>query len=103
MLLRFIRSATLSTGAELICDTGQKLRPRFECHACRHSARYPHVWIANPNNPTGNFLPYPEVRAFLETVPPDVVVVLDEAYNEYLPPAERVDTAAGSRIFRIWW
>jgi histidinol-phosphate aminotransferase len=27
-------------------------------------------------------------------VPADVVVVLDEAYNEYLPPAERVDTTA---------
>ena len=52
------------------------------------------VWIANPNNPTGTFLPYPEVRAFLEAVPKDVVVVLDEAYNEYLPPTERVDTAA---------
>ena len=32
--------------------------------------------------------------AFLSSVPQDVVVVLDEAYNEYLPPAERVDTAA---------
>jgi histidinol-phosphate aminotransferase len=52
------------------------------------------VWIANPNNPTGNFLPYPEVLSFLESVPKDVIVVLDEAYNEYLPPAERVDTAA---------
>ncbi len=57
------------------------------------------VWIANPNNPTGNFLPYPEVRAFLEAVPQDVVVVLDEAYNEYLPPAERVDTAGWIKDF----
>ncbi|MFV0371746.1 MAG: histidinol-phosphate transaminase [Azonexus sp.] len=51
------------------------------------------VWIANPNNPTGNFLPYADVRAFLENVPPEVLVVLDEAYNEYLPPAARVDMA----------
>ena len=57
------------------------------------------VWIANPNNPTGNFLPYPEIRAFLESVPKDVVVVLDEAYNEYLPPAERVDTASWIKDF----
>ena len=52
------------------------------------------VWIANPNNPTGNFLPYAEVRAFLAAVPRDVVVVLDEAYNEYLSPADRADTLA---------
>ena len=52
------------------------------------------LWIANPNNPTGTFLPWPEVEAFLTTVPPSVLVVLDEAYGEYLPPAERCDTAA---------
>lgn len=57
------------------------------------------VWIANPNNPTGNFLPYPQVRAFMEKVPADVLVVLDEAYNEYLLPADRVDTTAWVRDF----
>jgi len=57
------------------------------------------VWIANPNNPTGSFLPYPQVRAFLQTVPQDVVVVLDEAYNEYLPLALREDTLAWLKEF----
>ncbi len=52
------------------------------------------LWIANPNNPTGTFLPWMEIEAFLETVPPQVLVVLDEAYGEYLPPAERCDTVA---------
>ena len=52
------------------------------------------LWIANPNNPTGTFLPWAEVEAFLVTVPPQVLVVLDEAYGEYLPPAECCDTAA---------
>ncbi|MDP2111765.1 MAG: histidinol-phosphate transaminase [Thiobacillus sp.] len=52
------------------------------------------LWIANPNNPTGTFLPWVEIEAFLETVPPHVLVVLDEAYGEYLPPAGRCDTAA---------
>lgn len=86
--------ATLSTGAELICvpakDFGHDLDAMLA--AIRPDTRV--VWIANPNNPTGNFLPYPEVRAFLEKVPADVVVVLDEAYNEYIPPEARVDTAA---------
>jgi histidinol-phosphate aminotransferase len=50
------------------------------------------IWIANPNNPTGTFIPYPAVKAFLETVPPHIVVVLDEAYFEYLRP----DQQAGS-------
>ena len=52
------------------------------------------LWIANPNNPTGTFLPWAEIEAFLASVPPQVLVVLDEAYGEYLPPAERGDTPA---------
>ena len=52
------------------------------------------VWIANPNNPTGTFLPQAQIKDFLRTVPADVAVVLDEAYNEYLPLTERADKAA---------
>ncbi|MDP3635916.1 MAG: histidinol-phosphate transaminase [Azonexus sp.] len=91
--------ATLSTGAELISTPAKNYGHDLNAMraAIRSDTRI--VWIANPNNPTGNFLPYPEVRAFLETVPPAVVVVLDEAYNEYLPPAERVDTAAWIKDF----
>jgi len=85
--------ATLSTGAELIAVPAKNYGHDLDAMraAIRPDTRL--IWIANPNNPTGNFLPYPEVRAFLEAVPKDVVVVLDEAYNEYLPPADRVDTA----------
>jgi histidinol-phosphate aminotransferase len=50
------------------------------------------VFIANPNNPTGTLLSGAELAAFLGEVPPDVVVVLDEAYNEYLPAAARYDS-----------
>jgi histidinol-phosphate aminotransferase len=52
------------------------------------------LWIANPNNPTGTFLPWAEIEAFLATVPRQVLVVLDEAYGEYLPETERCDTTA---------
>jgi len=50
------------------------------------------VFIANPNNPTGTFAPHAEVRRFLAKVPRTVLVVLDEAYNEYLPEALRFDS-----------
>ena len=91
--------ATLSTGAELIATPARDFGHDLDAMraAIRPDTRI--VWIANPNNPTGNFLPYPEVRRFLESVPAEVIVVLDEAYNEYLPPAERVDTAAWIKDF----
>lgn len=44
------------------------------------------VFVANPNNPTGTFTPWNELLAFIERVPPTVLVVVDEAYGEYLPP-----------------
>lgn len=91
--------ATLSTGAELISTPARNYGHDLAAMraAIRPDTRI--IWIANPNNPTGNFLPYPEVRAFLDCVPKDVVVVLDEAYNEYLPPADRVDVAAWIKEF----
>jgi len=50
------------------------------------------VFIANPNNPTGTFLPGAEIEAFLARVPQDVLVVLDEAYTEYLSAEMRYDS-----------
>ncbi|QJR11561.1 Histidinol-phosphate aminotransferase [Usitatibacter rugosus] len=44
------------------------------------------VFVANPNNPTGTFTPWQELRDFISRVPPNVLVVVDEAYGEYLPP-----------------
>ena len=52
------------------------------------------VWLANPNNPTGTWLPAADIKAFVASVPPNVVVVLDEAYNEYLVPEKQADTAS---------
>lgn len=51
------------------------------------------IFIANPNNPTGTWLPPDEIEAFLKTVPPHVIVALDEAYFEYQDEALRPDTA----------
>ncbi len=52
------------------------------------------VWLANPNNPTGTWLPPAEIKAFVAAVPPNVLVVLDEAYNEYLAQEQQADTAS---------
>ena len=41
------------------------------------------VFIANPNNPTGTLIPAKEMDRFLDRLPENVVVALDEAYFEY--------------------
>lgn len=52
------------------------------------------VFIANPNNPTGSWLAPHPLETFIAAVPPQVLVVLDEAYHEYLAPAERAPSMA---------
>ena len=42
------------------------------------------VFIANPNNPTGTYLPFEEVKRLHEGLPSDVLLVLDAAYGEYV-------------------
>jgi histidinol-phosphate aminotransferase len=42
------------------------------------------VFVANPNNPTGTWLKTAELERFLEGVPESVIVVMDEAYFEYV-------------------
>lgn len=42
------------------------------------------VWICNPNNPTGTIVNHDQVKQFMEQVPSHVLVVLDEAYAEYI-------------------
>ncbi len=57
------------------------------------------VFLANPNNPTGTFIDGERLLRFLEQVPPQVAVVLDEAYTEYLAPEQRYDALAWVKRF----
>ena len=57
------------------------------------------VFVANPNNPTGTFLPAKEIETFLEQVPSNVVVVIDEAFNEFLTPEQQYDAIAWVRKY----
>jgi len=50
------------------------------------------VWVANPNNPTGTLARADELEAFVRRVPERVLVVIDEAYNEYLRADLRADS-----------
>lgn len=50
------------------------------------------VWVCNPNNPTGTIVSDAELQAFLKKVPEDVLIVLDEAYIEYVMSPEYQNT-----------
>ncbi|MGG4036790.1 histidinol-phosphate transaminase [Heyndrickxia ginsengihumi] len=52
------------------------------------------VWVCSPNNPTGTYIPKEPLEAFLNKVPKDVLVVLDEAYAEYVVAFDYYDSTA---------
>lgn len=56
------------------------------------------VFVCNPNNPTGTYVTVAEVEAFLDRLPAHVLVVLDEAYQEYAQ--DRSDFPDGLRFVR---
>jgi histidinol-phosphate aminotransferase len=73
-------------------DLGGMLKAAIE-----HRAKL--VFIANPNNPTGTFLSAGDLLQFMRALPPQILVVLDEAYNEYLPEECRYDSVSWLREF----
>ncbi|MEB3071510.1 pyridoxal phosphate-dependent aminotransferase [[Mycobacterium] vasticus] len=57
------------------------------------------VVLCRPHNPTGTLEPLADVDAFLQRIPADTVVLLDEAYIEFVAPNQRIDPAAVLRRF----
>jgi histidinol-phosphate aminotransferase len=91
--------ATQSRGARAIVVPAKDLAHDLDA---MHAAVAPDtrlMYLANPNNPTGTFIAHEQMAAFLARVPKDVVVVLDEAYNEYLPAEHRFDSTTWVRRF----
>ena len=57
------------------------------------------VFIANPNNPTGTMVQPAQLETFIAALPDHVLVVLDEAYQEYLVPELRSDSVGWLKKF----
>ncbi|HEY5167630.1 MAG TPA: histidinol-phosphate transaminase [Pseudolabrys sp.] len=53
------------------------------------------VFLANPNNPTGTYIPFDEVKRLHKNLPPHVLLVLDAAYAEYV---QRNDYESGIEL-----
>ncbi len=91
--------ATQARGARGIVVPARDYGHDLDAMAAAIKADTALVYVANPNNPTGTFLDPAQVESFLERVPGHVGVVLDEAYNEYLPPSLRFDATQWVRRF----
>lgn len=71
-------------------DLNDKLEIDYEAIASRVTAETKLVFVCNPNNPTGTLVDPGIVRSFCEEVSKKVTVYVDEAYLEFLEPAQQI-------------
>ncbi len=79
---------TQAVGARVVVSPMPDLIHNLKDFYSRITSKTRAVFIANPNNPTGTIVRRQELEWFLEVVPDDVVVVIDEAYFEYVDVRE---------------
>ncbi|ATG74469.1 histidinol-phosphate transaminase [Zobellella denitrificans] len=82
--------ATQAHGAEAVVVPARDFGHDLEAMAAAITPATRLVCITNPNNPTGTFVGAAEIQAFMDKVPAQVLVVLDEAYTEYVAEDERI-------------
>ncbi|MFN3476292.1 MAG: histidinol-phosphate transaminase [Candidatus Methylomirabilales bacterium] len=79
------QTVTHVIGARPILVPLKDFQHDLEEMARRISPKTKLIFVGNPNNPTGTCVTPEEIDRFMASVPPDVIVLFDEAYFEYLP------------------
>jgi histidinol-phosphate aminotransferase len=76
--------ATMATGAKNVIAPETNYTADVDAILKRVTPRTKLVWLANPNNPTGTYLRFDEVRRLRVSLPAQVLLVLDAAYADYV-------------------
>lgn len=89
------RIAILAAGGEPVVAPETNLTTDVDALLARVTERTRIVYVANPNNPTGTYLPFDEVKRLHAGLPKSTLLVLDAAYAEYV---RSNDYAAGIEL-----
>jgi histidinol-phosphate aminotransferase len=76
--------ATMANGAVNVVAPEKNFTADVDAILARVTARTKLVWLANPNNPTGTYVPFNEVKRLRASLPSHVLLVLDAAYSDYV-------------------
>jgi histidinol-phosphate aminotransferase len=87
--------ATLGTGAKPVAVPETNFTADVDAILAAVTAKTKIIFLANPNNPTGTYLPFDEVKRLHSALPQHVLLVLDAAYAEYV---RRNDYEAGIEL-----
>ncbi len=91
------RLSALAAGAHPVAATEHSMRTSVDNMLSRVTSRTRLVFVANPNNPTGSYLTSPELRRLHAGLPPDVLMIIDAAYTEYV---DVEDYSSGEELVR---
>jgi histidinol-phosphate aminotransferase len=89
--------AALAAGAHPVAAPERSLTADVDALLAHVTSRTRLLFLANPNNPTGSYLPAAELERLRAGLPEDVVLVIDAAYAEY---ANAPDYASGLELAR---
>ncbi len=84
---------TQAIGARAVVTPARDWGHDLEAMRAAVSERTRLIFIANPNNPTGSWLPARALEGFIASLPEHVIVVVDEAYCEYVTEADYPDAS----------
>jgi histidinol-phosphate aminotransferase len=87
--------ATMGTGANAIAARERNFTADVDAILAAVTPRTRIVFLANPNNPTGTYIPFDEVKRLHKGLPQTVLLVLDAAYAEYV---QRNDYESGIEL-----
>ena len=87
--------AITGTGAKAIAAAEKDFTANVDAILKTVTAKTKVVFLANPNNPTGTYVPFDEVKRLHKGLPPHVLLVLDAAYAEYV---QRNDYESGIEL-----
>ena len=87
--------ATMGTGAKAVAVPERDLTADVDAILKAVTPKTKIVFLANPNNPTGTYVPFDEVKRLQKSLPAHVLLVLDAAYAEYV---QRNDYESGIEL-----
>ncbi len=82
------RIAILAAGGTPVIAEEVDLTANVDAILAKVTAKTKIVFLANPNNPTGTYLPAAEITRLADSLPPHVLLILDAAYAEFVTPGD---------------
>jgi len=92
--LMYQKLVQVQGGSNKVVELSESMHHDLEAILQAVSAKTRIIFLDNPNNPTGTIIDRDDFASFMEQLPQEIIVVLDEAYVDFVDPDLRIDVLA---------